>query len=815
MKLCIIYICCFVFISSLYSQNKTKQKPLEFRYLTIDEGLSHNKIRDFSQDSSGYIWIATENGLNKYNGYEVINYMHDPSDTNTILSNNVFVVFTDSKSNVWIGSEKGINIYNRKKDNFSTFVAPRINYEISLVKDITEDQYGTVWIGTGSGLCNYNLNTHKFQHYTPEKNIGPKPNNNQISKVLIDNKNKVWCSFYECGISIFDTGTGIFRNFVNNPGNQVSISGNKIERIYQDRKGNIWIGTYNNCLNLFNPVDSTFKRYIIDETNSFSTRVRAIFEDEKNNLYVGTRGGIYLYHETTKNFSHVAHTHHPHSILNMNSIMCSFNDKQGGIWFGTFSGGINYANLYHKPFFNYQAKIDNPYFLNNGNVYAILEDNNGNLYIGTEGGINFLNRKTGKFTYYEHDPDNPNSLSHNDIKCLELDNNNNVWIGTNNGGLLQFDPETGKFINKFTHDPENLNTISSNRIFGLFTDKNGNIWVFNSVCDIGLSIDIYNPVKRQFRHISQKANFDYCSIGFFGNENYILIGAINGFWKYTYANDSFTLFKNDTLIGLTYSIIEDSKKNIWIGSDKGLVYYNPGKDIYKHYTEENGYPFYTIFGILEDSEQNLWISSNSGLIKFHDAVNNNASKTFTVYDQQDGLQSKQFNFGASYKSTTGEMFFGGINGFNSFFPEHIKNNPFYPEVVLTKLKINNKPVGIGEEINGRVVLKEALSETKKITFIPKDINITIEFAAIHFAQPEENQYAYIMEGFDKEWNYVGNKKEATYANMDAGEYVFRVKASNNDGVWNEEGKSIKIIVTPPYWETWWFKFFAMSRACSS
>ena len=794
-KLFVLIFLCF----NLYSAN-FQQTLFKFRYLTIDQGLSHNNTRVFSQDSSGYIWIATQNGLNKYNGYEVINYWHDPSDTNSILSNDVNFVFTDSKNNVWVGTKAGLNIYNREKDNFIKFIPGSINNEISSSADMDEDRQGNLWIATNNGLYSYNQTTNTFQHYPLKNNIGQKPATNSVIRLHVAKDNKIWCSFSSNGISIFNSETNIYRHFINEKGNYSSISDNKIERIYQDSKGNIWVGTFNGGLNLFNPIDSIFKRIEIDKNNSFSTRVRAMFEFD-NNFYVGTRGGIYLFNKKINTFSHIAHTYHPYSILNMNSILVSYKDKQGGLWLGTHSGGVNYTNLYRKPFANFEAKKDNPYFLNNGNVFALLEYN-GYIYIGTEGGMSVLNRKTGKFKYFVHDPDDPNSISHNDIKCLELDKNNNIWIGTNKGGLLQYNPKTKKFFNKIIHDPDNINSISSNKVYSLYNDINGNIWIVTSgdVESVSKNIDVFNPVTRQFKHLNQKV-----SSAFSGNKDHILIGATNGFWEYKYATDSFKFYRNDSLIGLTYTILEDSKNNIWIGGKKGLVLYNPDLDIYKNYSVKTGYPFYVIFGILEDNEQNLWISSSSGLIKFENAVNNNDSKTLRVFDQQDGLQSKQFNYGAYYKNNSGEMFFGGIKGFNTFFPEQIKNNPFYPEVVFTKLKINNKLVEIGKEINGRIVLQKAFSETKQITLIPKDINVSFEFAAIHFAEPGKNRYKYLMEGFDNEWHETdATRNFVTYTNLPHGEFTFKLLASNSDGLWTKNPIELKVKVLPPFWKTWWF-----------
>jgi len=434
------------------------QVQFKFRYFTVDEGIIHNNMRGVSQDSSGCIWFVTMDGLNKYNGSEYQTYRHNPEDSTTVLSNDVRYSFTDSKKNVWIGTAKGLNIYNSEFNNFKKFTHPDLKNELGIIADIAEDGNSVLWIGSSIGLVSYNLNTNKLKLHPINKYVGKKPDADLVERLIADNTNKIWLSFNNNGICIYDPESCVFRFFVNEPGNLKSLSDNNIERIYQDNNHNIWVGTYNGGLNKFNPVDSSFTRIVIDKDNSLTSRVRAMFEDDEGYLYFGTRGGLYIMENTNK-FTLCGHTDHVFSKLNQNSVCNAYRDNVGGVWLGTYAGGANYADLYRKPFSLYEAKVDNEYFLKNPVVYAITEDKNGNLWIGTDGGLNFLNRKSGKYKYFTHDPNNPNSLTYNDIKCLEWDNEDNLWIGTNRGGLVKYNLKSKKFEEKYMHDPDNPNSL--------------------------------------------------------------------------------------------------------------------------------------------------------------------------------------------------------------------------------------------------------------------------------------------------------------------------------------------------------------------
>ncbi|UCH15364.1 MAG: GAF domain-containing protein, partial [Bacteroidales bacterium] len=416
-------------------------------------------------------------------------------------------------------------------------------------------------------------------------------------------------------------------------------------------------------------------------------------------------------------------------------------------------------------------------------------------------GLNYLNRITNTFTYYFRDESDPNSISYNDIKALASDEKGNLWIGTNRGGLNYYDIETGEFRH-FRHDPDDINSLSWDKIYGLLCDKDNNLWILTNkknVDDQLSSIDILPDGQDKFIHLQEKAYYGITQ----SNDGNIFIGSIGGIWEFNKSDSIFNFIANDTLIGKVNAVLEDSYGFMWIGCDKGLTRYDNSEQTFLHYSENKGYPVNIVYGILEDNSKNLWISTNFGLVKAGNIVENPDSVTFRVYDSDDGLQSKQFNYNAFYKCNSGEMVFGGIKGFNTFYPDRIEDNTIPPNIVIADLRIFNKSVAVGEELAGRIILKKSISETERIKLGFKQNIISIEFSALHYANPKENRFKYILEGYDKEWQH-GRVNFASYTNLPPGKYTFRVTASNADGLWNPNPADLRIVIRRPYWKSWWF-----------
>jgi ligand-binding sensor domain-containing protein/signal transduction histidine kinase len=778
------------------------QNQLKFKYLTVDDGLSNNHVQSITEDAYGFIWIATDNGINRFDGQNIIQFRHIPEDTNSILSNIVKVVYADGHNNLWVGSQDGLNLFDYNLNNFTKFRHKDLKEPLGEVEDIAEDRQGKIWIGSTNGLFYFDIKNQSLGSYKSSEKINEGLPTDHIYRIMADRYNNLWLSCYDKGICIFNQQDQTFKCYVTETGNEKSLSDIRIERFYEDSEGNIWIGTYSNGLNLFNPVQKNFTRLIPDPDNSYSSRVRTFFEDNRNNFFAGTRGGLYLWGKKERKFIHYAYSEHKFSILNSNSILCSYISKNGVLWLGTFAGGVNYSDLYRKSFVLYRSKPDDIYFLNTPNVYSILEDNDQHVWIGTDNGLNKLNQKTNTFQYYVNIPGDKNSLSYNDVKALALDEKGNLWIGTNNGGLDYYNQKL-KIFKHYKSDSSDINSLACNKIYGLLYDSQKALWILsNSNIDNQFSnIDILLKGSNRFIHLKEKAYFGIteCQSGD------IWIGSIGGVWHFNRLDSVFTLISNESMIGKVYTVKEDSRNNIWIGSDLGLTKYETNHETFTHFQEDQGQPFDIVYGILEDKQKNLWVSTNYGLVKFINAVEDKDSIAFRVYDKQDGLQSRQFNYNACFVNNHGEMFFGGINGFNAFYPENISDNPFKPKVLITGLKIFNNDVKIGAQIYGKVILKKAINETDTLKLSYKIKTFTLEFAALHYSMPEKNQYKYFLKGFDKTWQNVTHRNDATYTNLQPRKYTFMVMASNNDGKWDEVPASIIIIITPPFWHTALFK----------
>jgi len=452
----------------------------------------------------------------------------------------------------------------------------------------------------------------------------------------------------------------------------------------------------------------------------------------------------------------------PNSLSHM-FVMSFYEDQSGTLWVGTDGGGLNKYDREKDQFIHYRYNPRDPTSLSNDRVFSIVEDSSGVFWIGTYGGgLNRFDPKSGKFTRYRHSPSDPNTLSDDRIRVIYEGQPGVLWVGTDGGGINKF--KTGKGIfTRYQHDPSNPNSLSNDRTWSILKSDSGSMWI----ATFGGGLNKFDPEKGQFFH-------------------------------YRFNPDDPNSLINDYIT----TLYKDQSGILWIGSNgEGLIRFDPQKETFSNFSESEGLAGSAIYGILEDDEGSLWISTNNSLSKF-----NPQTETFRNYDANDGLQSNEFNGGSRYKSSQGEMFFGGISGFNSFYPEMIKDNPYAPQVVITNFRIFNKEVPIQEEEDEQSPLTKSITETDKIQLSYRDNMLSFEFSALHHVFPDKNEYAYRMEGLDKDWIYTSAAQRfATYTNLDPGKYKFRVKASNNDGIWNEEGVSLKITITPPFWQTWWFR----------
>ncbi|HHB92751.1 MAG TPA: response regulator [Thioploca sp.] len=782
---------------------------IKFEHLNVEDGLPSNFTTSVIQDDQGFMWFATKNGLAKYDGIKFIVYKYDP-DNILSLSN---------------------------------------NYTWFLLKDRT----GNLWIATsGGGLNKFDPKTEIFTRYQHDPNDPNSLISDNIQSIYEDNDGTIWVLIYANGFSKFDPSNNSFINYRHDPNNTNSLSNNTTYSISQGDNDILWISTYGGGLNKFDIKTETFTHYRHDETNPNSLAndsMRTILVDKSGILWLATESGLDKYDPNTEKFIHYQHDKYNPNSLSHNMVTSIYEDSKGKLWIGTLGGGLNQFDRNNDKFTHYQAELSNPYSLSNNTIFGIYENNTGIIWITTDnginkydpgydrfityehkplqknglnnnlisaiyennnilwigtkgGGLNKLDRTTSSFTNYRYDNKNPNSISNNLIMTIHPDNNGKLWIATEGGGLNYFNPKTEIFTH-YQHDPNNSNSINYDVIWDIDLDNEGNVWI----ASIGGGLDKLDPIQQTVKHYKHDKNdpnsivTDWLSVVKVDSTGIIWIGADDsGIITFDPTTQIFTNYipnenPNSISNAVISTIFEDKAGTIWIGTNDGLNKFNKAEQNFTTYQVKHGLIGNSVAGILEDNQGYLWISTNNGLSRF-----NPKTKTFRNYDKRDGLQGNLFLPRSAYKNMAGELFFGGLNGFNTFYPDKLQDNPYPPPVILTDFQLFNQSV----LVNKTSPLQVPINFAKQIILSYEQSVFSFEFVALNYQASNKNKYAYMMEGFDKEWTYTNsNRRFATYTNLDAGKYNFTVKASNNDGLWNEIGTSIEVIILPPWWQTWW------------
>lgn len=794
----------------------------KFNHLTIKDGLSQSTVTSIIQDSRGLMWFGTGDGLNRYDGYNFKIFGPRAGEPGSLSDNVVNVIFEDRDRVLWVGTRNGLNKFLRESETF-LFFGKNQGLSGDNVIAISQDKEGHLWLGfNNGGIARFNPAGNKIVPYKSVVNSTGSLSGNQVTSVFADSEGIVWVGTLNSGLNRFEPKTGSFIRYRYSAGNPNMLSNDGVTSIVEGPDGHIWVGTQNGLnrldvgtgvfkhyknkphqgdslsnnfitclhvsaggtfmvgtekgLNLYKSDDQTFKRFLYDPNNPTSLAndiVTVIFEDPFQVLWVGTEGGgVSNYAPGRYKFKvHRPNPKSPASTLRGKWVYSFCEDGSGNLWVGT-NEGLNRFNPRTRDFYFIGVNPGDPRSLNTDYVTAICEDPDGDIWAAVyAGGLNRLNSKTGIFKRYLHDENNLSSLSHNIVRVIYLDQRKILWLGTWGGGLNRFQWETGRFLH-YQNVPGNETSISDNFITAITEDGSGNLWVGTDTAGLNL-FDRDSGQSIRFRAPEQNDE-----------------GVDTGNSGATISNDGIS------------SLLSSSEGGIWIGTQGGgLNYYDPVKRTFIYYKTQDGLANDTVWGILEDDDGNPWVSTNNGLSRL-----DRRTRQFRTYFARDGLQSNEFNMGACLKTRDGNLAFGGIEGFNLFDPSGIAKNQHVPPVIITGFKLTNKPVPIGPDSP----LVKAIGEVKEIRLSYKDYWFSFEFAALDYYYPEANQYAYTMEGLDKDWIQGGTHRFATYTTLDPGLYTFRVRGSNNDGVWNQEGTSLRIIISPPFWMTWWFRGVAVS-----
>lgn len=766
---------------------KNIQDDFKFQHFTSANGLSQRSVMAILQDKKGYLWFGTRDGLNKFDGNKFIVYKHILSDPESLSNNNIHSIYEDSYGNLWIGTQIGLNKYNPKTDKFIRYkhLDSQNTTTNNAIRGIIQINSSLLWAATDNGLIQINIRTNEVKRIKNQSNNPNSLSDNNTRYFLKAKDGNIWiCNTKH--IDIYNPDKKTFKH-LNYPKKNNKIHFNDLPTLYIDQKNAIWLG-YEQGLALYDTRSQSFKDFEFKGKKAIVTAVRSICEDLSGNLWIGSYSGLYILNSEHSELKHFVHDDNNSNSLSQNSIYKIIRDSRGDIWLGTWADGLNYYNRDNEAFKNISfGNTDNK--LNYRVVSGIAEDLNGNLWIGTEGGgLNFYNRKTKRFTYYKNDPDNRNSLSANNVKSVIIDHNQNIWVGIHDGGVNFLNPNKKPFefqqidFTKANHVP-----LKEYKVLTLLEDKSGNIWI--GTLTGGL---IFYDVSQQLLSKIDNDIKSIMSIVQTEDPDILLIGGDNGLETvniHTKTRNKITLKKTtkDNPSPYVNCIFIDNFNNYWVGTEgEGVYMYDPKHRKVKTYGIKEGLPNDIIYGILADNNGNIWISTNNGISRLNIESNNTKN-----YNQFDGLQGNEFNYGSFFKTRDKKLFFGGTNGLTYFNPNDIRKNSFVPQIDITNIEVNNTPY------------KKITDSVSIIILNYNENNFSIDFTALSYMHPEKNEFAYILEGNDKKWNYAGTQRKAVYTNVKAGNYVFKVKGANNDGVWNGEGDVIHIKVLPAPWKTWW------------
>ncbi len=716
------------------------------------------------QDHEGFLWLGTQDGLNRFDGYSVKVFKHDPSDSSSLGDNFVVSITEDSAHTLWIGTLNSptiLNRFDRLTETFHHVQASSVDLHTARTSSIHstfEDHAGNEWTGTlGKGLRRRNRADGSEKIFRHQSGDPSSLSDDRVYSVYGDHTGTIWVGTHE-GLDRFDPTTESFVHFTHDENVKGSISDNWVWPILEDRSGTLWVGTFRGGLNRYDPATGTFTHYRRSDTDP-----RALSDDRILSLY---------------------------------------QDQSGMIWVGTGDHGVDFFQPELSAFYHYEHDPDNPASLLDNVISATYVDREGTVWIGTRLGLDEVNIRTGVFTHHIHDPGQPRSIGDNNVQCLLEDHAGNLWIGLVSGGLDRYD-RTSKTFFHVRHDPANPASLSDNRVYALCEDSGGVVWVGT----YGGGLGRLDPATNRFTNSTHSDSLPG-SLGGPGvwsllkdHEGTLWVGTYGGgLDRLDRSTGRFTHYRHDDAApaslsdNIVVSLLEDHSGTIWVGTTGGLNKLDRRSGGFVHYRVQNGLPNDVILGMLEDDHGNLWLSTNDGIARF-DPV----AQTFQTYNEHDGLQGDEFNQGAYAKDPrTGEMYFGGSNGFNRFHPDSVKVNTYIPPVVFTSFTRYNTSVKEGTPIVGR-----GIDARPEITLSYRDNVVNVEFSALSFYNNFKNRYAYRLEGYSDSWIQLGNERRATFTNLDGGEYTLRVRGSNNDGKWNEAGAALRIVVIPPWWKTRW------------
>ena len=779
---------------------------IKFDKISIDEGLSQSVVYCVIQDSFGFIWFGTQDGLNKYDGRKITVYKNDRANGRTISNNIIHSLFEDNDKNLWIGTVSGLNRYDSRKDCFERFTTAdyKDTFPVDYVRCIRQDKEGDLILATyGGGLTVFDFGSERFENFRHDPLASDSISYDKVNCIEVDSRGRLLIGTWGGGIDLFDKHSKKFTKISFSDNSDEKISRKRINHISVDNENKSWIST-NGGLFTLDGNSCTAEKFSLpaEILEQEAELISFAKHDSSGNLWVGTREkGLWLRRKNENRFQKYSNDEFQPESISYDSVTCMYEDASNLLWVGTFGGGVNKFDQRVSNVLHFLHDPKDKYSINSNKISCFLQTNDGNVLIGTrENGISTLDLSTFRVVPL-NEFDRFKSAGQNSILALEEDEDGQVWVGTSGGGLICYDSKTS-MSKLFRHLNDNENSLSNDTVFAIKADKRGRIWIGTSS---GLSM--YD--KSTDRFIAFKKNdSDPNSLGSdrvrslcFDNDHNLWIateyGCLNVLYTGTLELRRISFDDDLEMDKVLLALDVDNNGKVWIGSPSGLYRYDPQNKQVIWFSERDGLPNNFINSIIVDDAGFIWVSTNNGVAKLDDE-----GKLVKGFDKSDGFQSNEFVQGAGIKLKDGRIMFGGINGFNIFDPLGFNSSDFIPKVAFTEFRLFNRivtPNLSGSQLTNAIWCEDSL----KLTY--RDSVISLAFAAMDFRASSKILYKYRLDGFDKDWINSGNSASATYTNLNPGEYFFRVMATNSEGLWNENESVVRIEISPPFWKTVWFK----------